>query len=337
VSILFRANIRDTFGGEPAERYIIIRRGGPLGTITAMDGYDLYRLIVRDPGDVRLESFDAEAQVRDAINSSNTKIEILSVRPWRRQQVLARHYRVGDIYLAGDAAHVMVPTGGFGANTGIGDSVDLAWKLNAVECGWGGAKLLDSYETERRPIAKRNMAAAIRNYGAWTPSSELSLIEDDTAAAEKARKHIGLELIENTRAEWESTGVALGYSYLDSPICISDGTSVPPDDPANYVPTARPGSRAPHGWLVDGRSLLDLYGRGFTLVRFEGDNDHELSPFFDVAESRGIAVRLQEIRRDALHRLYQSRLVLVRPDGHVAWRGDHMPKPCDVLSCVTGA
>ncbi len=336
VSILFRANLRDLLDGEPVERFILMRTNGPLGTITAMDGYDLWRLIVREPGEFRVETFDAAAQIRDAIGSPGAEIEVLSVRPWKRQQVLAAAYRSGNVLLAGDAAHVMVPTGGFGANTGIGDSVDLGWKLNAIQAGWAPQKLLDTYETERRPIAARNMAAALRNYKAWTPGSALSLIEADSAEGTIARAIIGTELVEGTRAEWESTGVALGYSYLDSPLCVPDGTPVPPDDPADYIPTARPGSRAPHAWVAEEWSTLDLFGHGFTLLRFAGKTAVELEPLLHAAEMRAMPLHVEDIRNNRIAALYAARLVLVRPDGHVAWRGETMPAAGELLARVTG-
>jgi 2-polyprenyl-6-methoxyphenol hydroxylase-like FAD-dependent oxidoreductase len=336
VSILFSANIRELLGGDPAERFILMRTDGPFGTITSMDGYDLWRLIVREPGEFRVETFDAASYIRGAIRSPNAEIEVLSVRPWKRQQVLARTYRSGNVLLAGDSAHVMVPTGGFGANTGIGDSVDLGWKLNAIQSGWAPQKLLDTYETERRPIALRNMAAALRNYKAWTPGSALSLIEEDSPQGAHARATIGEELVEGTRAEWESTGVALGYSYLDSPICVPDGTPVPPDDPADYIPTARPGSRAPHAWVADGWSTLDLFGRGFTLLRFAGRSAEELEPLLHAAEARKLPIHIEDIRNSKIATLYAARLVLVRPDGHVAWRGEAAPPADELLAKVTG-
>jgi hypothetical protein len=250
--------------------------------------------------------------------------------------VLASQFRAGNVFLAGDAAHVMVPTGGFGANTGIGDSVDLGWKLNAMQSGWGGPKLLDTYEIERRPIAARNMAAALLNYKSWTPAAEMSRIADDTPEGARARAAIGRELVEATRAEWESTGVALGYAYLDSPLCIPDGTAPPPDDPADYVPVARAGSRAPHGWLADGRSILDLFGRGFTLLRFAEGERGEGEALLEAAARVRVPVNVQEIRNDKLQALYEQRLVLVRPDGHVAWRGPRLPELRSLLATVIG-
>jgi hypothetical protein len=123
--------------------------------------------------------------------------------------------------------------------------------------------------------------------------------------------------------EWHSFGVGMGYRYDTSPVVVPDGTPPTPDDPGEYLPTARPGHRAPHAWLADGRSTLDLFGDGFTLLRlgFPGD----VRPLADAAEAIGMRLRVVSIDDPAIARLYERSLVLVRPDGMVAWRGDALP------------
>ncbi|WP_300395476.1 FAD-dependent monooxygenase [Henriciella sp.] len=332
LSILFKADLRSAGGGELAERFIIMTPDGPFGTITSMNGHDLWRLIVREDqeGDV-----DPMVHVRKAIGQADCEVEVLSIMPWRRSQMLAKSYRHGNVFLAGDSAHLMVPTGGFGANTGIGDGVDLAWKLDATIKGWGGTNLLDSYEVERRPIAARNMAAALVNYKSWNPGQELAFVCEGSSRGETARRMIGHELVKATRAEWESTGVALGYDYSGSPLCIEDGTPPLPDDPADYVASARPGRRAPHAWLEDGRSSLDLFGDGYVLLRFKESEQDEL--VLQEAAKKGVPLKMHDIRDPRMSALYESRLVLVRPDGHVAWRGEEVKHPAYVLDVVTGA
>lgn len=335
VSVLFRSNIRQLVS-EPAERFIVLNTEGTYGNITAMDGYDLYRFIMRGPDDFDIAAFNAEAAIRKAINSSDAQVEVLSIRPWRRRQMLAAEYRVGRVYLAGDSAHVMVPTGGFGANTGIGDSVDLGWKLDAVLSGWGGPRLLDAYATERRPAAARSIHAALNNFKGWTPTAALAQVLDPTPEGERVRAAIGEQLLAATKAEWDSSGVALGYAYGDSPIVVADGTTAPPDDPGFYMPTARPGHRAPHAWLADGRSMLDLFGAGFVLLRFEGDDPGEATDLLAAARRRGVPLVLTDVRDAGARALYASRLVLVRPDGHVAWRGEAAPAAGPLLDTVVG-
>jgi 2-polyprenyl-6-methoxyphenol hydroxylase-like FAD-dependent oxidoreductase len=335
VSVLFRANIYD-LSPELAERFIVMDKTGPYGNITAMDGYDRFRFIMRGPDEFKIEEFDAEASIRKAINSPDAKVEVLSIRPWRRSQLLAKDYRVGRVFMAGDSVHVMVPTGGFGANTGIGDAVDLGWKLDAVLSGWGGEHLLDSYVPERRPVARRSIDAALNNYKGWTPKTSMEKLHEESTEGAELRATVGRELIEATAQEWDSSGVSLGYAYADSPIVIPDGSPAPADAPGFYIQTARPGHRAPHVWLADGRSTLDLFGRGFVLLRFAGDDAIETADLLAAAKARSAPVALVDLRDEAAADLYEQRLVLVRPDGHVAWRGSTLPAASELLDKVLG-
>ena len=132
-------------------------------------------------------------------------------------------------------------------------------------------------------------------------------------------------------------GATLGYRYEGSPIVVPDGTPEPPDDSMVYIPTARPGHRAPHAWLADGRSCLDLFDRGFTLLRL-GVRPVESDALENAARSQGVPLAVHDVNGKAVIDLYQSRLVLVRPDGHVAWRGDAAPADAGVvLDRVRGA
>jgi 2-polyprenyl-6-methoxyphenol hydroxylase-like FAD-dependent oxidoreductase len=335
VSVLFRSNIYE-LSPELAERFIVMDETGPYGNITAMDGYDKFRFIMRGAEEFDIDTFDAETSIRRAINSPDAKVEILSVRPWRRSQLLAKDYRVGRVFMAGDAVHVMVPTGGFGANTGIGDAVDLGWKMDAVLSGWGGKHLLDSYVPERRPTARRSIDAALTNYRGWTPKTSMNKLREDSHEGAKLRKEVGQELIDATAQEWDSSGVSLGYAYADSPIVIPDGSPAPPDEPGFYIQTSRPGHRAPHVRLADGGSTLDLFGRGFVLLRFSGDGTAEMADLQAAAERRGLPLTVQDIKDPAAAGVYEQRLHLVRPDGHVAWRGASLPEPWLLLARVVG-
>src|SRR6476660_4034883 len=206
--------------------------------------------------------------------------EILSVMRWVRRELVADRYGTDRVFIAGDAAHLMSPTGGFGMNTGIGDAVDLGWKLEAVVQGWGGPELLRSYDTERRPIGLRNVAEASRNLRRMLSTRERlpgPEIFQPGAASDAARKDYGDWFAAIMRHEWFANGVMLGYRYDGSPIVWSDGTPAPPDQSHPYVQTARPGARAPHVWLRDGRSTLDRYGRGFVLLRL-GANPPSAAP-----------------------------------------------------------
>ena len=337
VGVFFRSpDLLKITGQHDAARFIFVSPSGPVGNLTVVDGKDLWRFTYM-AGQERLDldALDVEGIMRQVLGDK-VAIDILSIAPWRRSQLVADAYRKGPVFLVGDSAHTMSPTGGFGANTGIGEAVDLGWKLDAVLRGWGGEGLLDSYEIERRPIAIRNTAAATSNFKGWYSQADLSRLLEPGVEGDELRRSVGEELVEGTRAEWESKGVILGYRYENSPICVPDGTQEPPDDYRLYVPTNRPGHRAPHAWLSQGRSTLDLFGDGFVLLDL--GPDHEAAPalLLDRAHELGIPVRPESLP-DSVATLYQSRLTLVRPDGHVAWRGQRLPDELDqLLLRVTG-
>jgi 2-polyprenyl-6-methoxyphenol hydroxylase-like FAD-dependent oxidoreductase len=256
-------------------------------------------------------------------------VEVVGHATWTAGQALvADRFADGRVLLAGDAVHLFTPTGGFGVNTGVDDAANLGWKLAAVVQGWGGPHLLDSYEAERRPIALRNTAAAkdlARSVGA-VPVGEA--IEEDSPAG-AADRRAASEHLAGFGREFSSLGVQLGARY-DSPIVVADGTRPPDDDPIAYVPSACPGGRAPHLWLEDGSSLFDHLGRGFTLLRIAGCAA-DVSPLTRSAQVRGVPLAVVDVERPEARELYERELALIRPDQHVAWRGDHLPRDCDAL------
>ncbi len=334
VNVIFRMPaFLDAHDKGPAERYLFADRDGVWGNITVIDGAGLWRLtVLGSEAKMDLATFDAAAAVRRALGSA-APFEIVSVVPWRRSQLLAEGWRRGRVLLAGDAVHTMSPTGGMGANTGVQDAVDLAWKLDAVLQGWGGDALLDSYEAERRPVAIRNAGFSTHNYKSWTAPKECGAILDDTAEGANVRRVVGTHLRESTRVEWESLGLQIGHRYDHSPICVPDGTPDVPDDFSIVVPSARPGARAPHAWLADGRSTLDLFGRGFTLLQFAGGP----GGFVEAAAVRGVPLTAIALDDPGVAALYGAPLVLIRPDGHVAWRGGDDQDAASILATATGS
>ena len=252
--------------------------------------------------------------------------EILSVLRWVRRELVADRYGTDRVFIAGDAAHLMSPTGGFGMNTGIQDSVDLGWKLEA-RCAAGPAgDLLRSYEIERRPVAIRNVTEASGNLGRMLSTRQRRPppeIFEPGAAGDAARKEYGAWFTETMKREWYTLGIHLGYRYDASPIVWPDGTPAPPLEIATYTQTARPGARAPHAWLPDGRSTLDLFGRGFTLLRVGRGCAANEGP----ARRGGASVRAVARGRDrstAHHRALcvPARRWFVPTD---TWRGAPMP------------
>jgi 2-polyprenyl-6-methoxyphenol hydroxylase-like FAD-dependent oxidoreductase len=255
--------------------------------------------------------------------------------PWTAgQAAVGESFGRGNVWLAGDAVHLFTPTGGFGMNTGMDDAANLGWKLAAMVQGWGGPQLLASYEAERRPIAFRNTGMAKRfsvDLGA-APVDPAMLDESEAGAA--ARAETGA-FFARFGEEFASIGIQLGARYDGSRIVVPDGTSPPTDDPTIYRPSACPGGRAPHLFLGRGDSLFDHFGPGFTLLRLAGDGD--ISPLARAAAARGIPFATFDVPLRQGRDLYEADLALIRPDQHIAWRGDALPRDCDALMArVTG-
>jgi len=325
VAILFRSDrVLENRHGKAVIYHVSNRQ--MLGAVAAVDGRELWRVNLRGIRPAELPSLDVARLVRDALGS-DVAFEIVRVQPWEAHRVVAERYRSGRVFLAGDAAHLLWPTGGFGMNTGVGDSVDLGWKLAATIQGWGGPRLLDSYDAERRPIGIRNVNEAGDMRADFEAQLSTSALLEDASEAGSRERQGARDAILRTRAkefQHDSAGVELGYRYDQSPICVSDGTAPPPLDHATYLPTTWPGARAPHAWLADGRSVLDLFGRGFVLVtRAPGSPD--ASALARAAEKVGLPLTVATLDTPEAQKLYERRLVLVRPDGHVAWRGDAAP------------
>ncbi len=320
-----------------AYRHIFIGPEGTWSTIVAINGRDQWRFSLIGGSEQREYSIpEIEAAIRRAVGR-DFEFEILSVLPWVRRELVAETYRNGHGFIAGDAAHAMSPTGGFGMNTGIGDAVDLSWKLAATIDGWGGEGLLDSYSVERQPVGARNVTEASGNLRRMLDVPHYPDLLGDTPQAAAKREKLGREFTDTMSREWHTLGIHLGYRYEGSPICWPDGSAPPPDNPNTYVQTARAGHRAPHAWLVDGRSTLDLFGRGFTLLGF-GVGATEAAPLLEAARRREVPVSFAAIAEPQVAALYERKFVLVRPDGHVAWRDDRMPAdPLRVIDVVRGA
>ena len=326
VHLYFRSfDLHEQLGFERAVFILLIDEQGAWANVRAIDPVNgLWRLMIIDtPEDFDRENIDMDAQLRRAAGA-DVEVEWVGVSIWTRRGVVAGRYRDGPVFLAGDSAHQVSPTGALGMNTGIGDAVDLGWKLAASVQGWGGAKLLDTYDTERRAVGARNVAMTTVFHQDHEGFRAPPGIDDDTPEAEAARRALGEKAVDVIGAMFRTDGLQLGYVYEDSPICIADGTPPPEDAPELYVQTARPGARSPHAWLGDGRSTLDLFGRGFTLLRLGADAP-DAGRLADAAESRGVPFAVETIPDDTIAALYERKLVLVRPDGHVAWRGDALP------------
>lgn len=302
--------------------------------IVAVNGKDEFLFNTRLKSADDKPDNDSIARAFYASVGEQIEVEFIGHWTWTAGQALvAERFGQGRVVLAGDAVHLFTPAGGFGMNTGVDDAANLGWKLAAMVQGWGGPRLIESYERERQPVAYRNTGAAKqlgRNIGAVPVGAA---IEEQSAAGEAARREAS-ESLAGFGPEFNSLGVQLGVRYDGSPIVAADAGPPPADDTLNYVPSAYPGGRAPHVWLNDRSSLFDHFGRGFTLLRFAGADSAALEA---AARKRGVPLKILDVNLSAARGLYERDLALIRPDQHVAWRGDHLPEDCDaLLAMVTG-
>jgi 2-polyprenyl-6-methoxyphenol hydroxylase-like FAD-dependent oxidoreductase len=298
-----------------ARIYRAIDAAGCWSELIPIDGNELWRLTVfDDPGCAD----DPHTALR-RMAGFDVPCEIISTLLWERRDAVAQSYGRGRVWLAGDSVHQSSPTGGAGMHTGLEEAVNLAWKLEGVLKGWGGPRLLPSYESERKPIAQRNIDLSTQTFRALRAIPPTPRVREESA--------------------WRTTDVPR-YSIPDhvrtcpalvaSPIIVDDGSPALEPAPAVPSPSTRPGARAPHAWIGKERSTLDLYGDGFVLLRL-GTRPPEAGPLVEAARARGVPLRVVDIPDEAVAALHERRFVLVRPDRHVAWRGDDLPGDCCAL------
>jgi 2-polyprenyl-6-methoxyphenol hydroxylase-like FAD-dependent oxidoreductase len=263
--------------------------------------------------------------------------EMLHVGEWKQHLLLADHYGAGRVFLAGDAIHLVIPTGGLGMNTGVGDAIDLSWKLHATLRGWGGANLLPSYEIERRQVGDRNVGAsryASLGRRKWR-SQYRPDIRDKTPDGQATRDNLARVANVEQRKTNEMIGAELGYRYVGSPIVWEE-----PGGPEHlfreYVPTTWPGARLPHVWLDEGCSVHDVVGDGYTLLRL-GRSTADTTGLERAIRAVGAPFGVLPIDAEAPRDVYGYDLILVRPDLHVVWRGNAPPEdPAKLAAIATG-
>ena len=264
--------------------------------------------------------------------------EMLYVGKWTQHLLVADSYRKGRVFLAGDSAHLVIPTGGLGMNTGIGDAIDLAWKLAGTLQGWGGKALLDSYEIERRQVGQRNVNAsgfAAKGRGAWR-KTWCPEIAEHSPRGEEARRRMAEVADREQRKTNEQRGTELGYIYQNTPIVCSEPGQAPESGVFDYLPTTSPGARVPHVWLDDGTPLQDHFGHGFTILR-AGASQEDVSALASALQAFGAPVDVLDVPDTAVRAVVQSDLLLLRPDLHVVWRGDRAPNdPQQIAAVATG-
>jgi 2-polyprenyl-6-methoxyphenol hydroxylase-like FAD-dependent oxidoreductase len=300
------------------------------GVLVAQNDVDMWTLHTFWPPEVDRSKLDPRKLVEDWVGCK-FDFEVIVANPWSAHYLVAEKYRKGRVFLAGDASHQYMPTGGYGMNSGVADAVNLGWKLAAAVNGWGGEALLESYEAERRPVAKLSWATSEQHLKVRFAYAELYQsmgdMSGESVEAVVRREEAGRRVAELGNAENEAWGTEHGYRY-DSAVVTREESAPPAFDPLVYTPSTYPGSRLPHLFLQDGRAVYDVLGKEMTLLVL---GDVLVEPLEEAAHEVGVPLRVVRIDDAKAARLYERKLVLVRPDQHVAWRGDSLPTDLKAL------
>jgi 2-polyprenyl-6-methoxyphenol hydroxylase-like FAD-dependent oxidoreductase len=319
----------------PAVQYWILNQSAP----SLMGPIDLHGTwwIIAFGVDQETGQRDA-GRIIDGAVGTPIDAEVISSDPWTARMQLVDRARAGRVFLAGDAAHLNPPFGGHGLNTGLGDAVDLGWKLAAVLEGWGGPRLLDSYEPERRPIQIRVIAAAAANNRVLATDLLSDDIDSPGEPGDWARKAAHLTIQATKYAEFNALSLVLDLAYESSPVIATDGPGPELGDDDAPVTAVRPGARLPHAWIDPRESIYDELGDGMTLLALERGHEAGIASFAAAAAKRGVPLRVVGALDRDLRDRYGSALVLVRPDQHVAWCGERMPPDVvNLIDVVRGA
>lgn len=329
--------LRSMLPGEPAWCYYSVnpRR---CGTVFAIDGHETWLVHNHlNAEETEFDSVDRDWAIRQILGvGDDFEYEVISREDWVGRRLVADRFRDRNVFIAGDAAHLWVPYAGYGMNAGIADAVNLSWLLAARVQSWGDEAILDAYEAERQPITQQvsNFAMdhaqkMIRARRAVPPN-----IEEDSAEGERLRAEIGREAYDLNVQQFCCAGLNFGYFYDHSPILVPDGEAPPAYSMGDFTESTVPGCRAPHFRLADGRSVFDVLGAGYTLLRRDASVDVE--PLLRAASARGMPVEVLEVGDLTLPKAYRHALVLVRADQHVAWRGDTLPGDAQALVARLG-
>ena len=308
LSVVFRSRALGTLVTDRALHRWVLDPGFP-GVVGPYDLDETWWAIATGrPADD--SAVDPAALVRGMVGAE-IDVEVLGTDPWQARSLLATSYRAGRLFLAGDAAHQNPPWGGHGFNTGVGDAVNLGWKLAAVLRGQAPEPLLDTYESERRPVAARTIAIAADNTKVLATELASPGLRAGGEQFEPARA-AAAEVVQRTkRVEFHCLGLVLGYGY-------GTGAAAQTSDGTDYRPVAAAGNRLPHHWLGPGDSLYDHLGAGFAVLGASED----VAALLAAAAERGLPVRAvgPDVVDPAAR--FGAEVVLVRPDQHVAWLGD---------------
>jgi len=291
------------------------------------------------PSEPDFEAVDRDRCLRLILGvGEDFEYEILGTEDWYGRRLLADKFREQRVFICGDAAHIWVPFAGYGMNAGIADAMNLSWMLAGVLHGWADPAILDAHEAERWPITEQvshyamNTSIAMARARAEVPAN----IEAPGSDGEAARAELGHKMVTLNTPQFCCGGLNFGYFYERSPLIAYDGEAAPPYTMYDFTSSTVPGCRVPHVWLRDGRSLYDALGPWFTMLRF--DRSVEVVPLAEAAEHCSLPLAVLDVDAEGADAFYPHKLLLARPDQHVAWRGDAVPdNPLSLVDRVRGA
>lgn len=310
------------------------------GNMYAIDGRELWLIhnYLR-PEEPDFESVDRDACIRAILGVGPAfEYEVVSREDWHGRRLVADRFRDRRVFICGDAAHIWVPMAGYGMNAGIADAMNLSWMLAATLQGWAPPAILDAHEAERLPITEQVSRYAMNHELALAAQRRAvpADIEAPGPAGDAVRTRLGRAAYELNVNQYCCGGLNFGYFYDASPIIAHDGEAAPAYSMYDYTPSTVPGCRLPHLRLEDGRPLYDALGPWFTLIR--RDPAVEVGPLLAAARWRDLPMALLDLAEDEGPSLYPQKLVLARPDQHVAWRGDAPPDDASgLVDLVRGA
>ena len=313
------------------------RRSGNVYAIDGIEKFIVHNYLLDTEND--FDEVDRDWSIRAILGVNGSfEYEIIKNMDWNAHRFVADKFRDRRVFICGDAAHIWVPYAGYGMNAGIADAVGLSWLMAAELNGWGAPNILDGYERERLPITQQvsyfvmDHAEAMAGQRGEVPDN----IEALGPEGDALRKVIGKKAYDLNVQQYCCGGLNYGYFYNDSPLIIQDGKEPPPYSMSDFTPSTVPGCRTPHYMIDNGRSLYDAMGPEYTLLRT--DPEINIDPLILAAGDKGVPLCILDISGQEVKALYDRKLILSRPDQHIAWRGDELPEnPIALIDIIRGA
>jgi 2-polyprenyl-6-methoxyphenol hydroxylase-like FAD-dependent oxidoreductase len=338
-SYIYAPTLMKLLPNKPAWMYFSLnpRRCGTTISVDGKDYWNVHNFLYN--GETSYDVIDRDWAIREILGvGRDFKYAIVSKEDWIGRRLVSSKFQDRRVFICGDAGHLWIPVSGYGMNTGIADAADLAWMLAAALEGWADPRILEAYEPERQPITEQashlitEVAVRVMKQRRAVPKN----IEEPGPEGDATRARIAKEAFAIDARQQCAVGLNYGYYYENSPIIAYDDETHPPYGMHHYRSSTVPGSRAPHIWLSGRRSLYDALGRYYTLLRT--DHAADVSGLVEAAAKRGMPLEVLDVERPEAFSAYDRKLTLVRPDQHVAWRGDEQPVvPSELIDLVRGS